>query len=184
MSQQNSMAGKTAADLVQAIATSLYGEAGAGITGLITLANRVKASAAGGLALLLDQQRVTVVADHSQPIAAATLGAHEVHAEVIDVRLDPAGVRELCPAPDALVHCPGVRQEDDRLMTGGIAVQPFDALDLASVRAALQAAEGLCACCASVDGYSRRELSMFGRNMRTQFRDALALIDRKAVSNG
>lgn len=292
MNQRNTMAGKTAADLVQAIATSLYGEAGAGITDLVTLANRVKASAAGGLGLLLDQQRVTVVTDHSQAVAPTAVRAHEVHPEVVDVRLDPAEVRELCPAPDALVHCPGVRHEDDRLMTqafGGSSVagprpshpllavarrnirqflakaafasemdrfsagqcmdvieaaigappaqavdlaysldldpagirarvadvitgtlmvgaqghtpppaghwaEPFwkaaradataQAVDLGPVRAALLAAEALCVCCASVDGYSRNELHAFGVNMRSQFRDALARIDGKATANG
>ena len=117
MSQQNTMAGKAAADLVQAIATKLYGEAGAGITDLITLANRVEASAAGGLGLLLDQQRVTVVTDHPQAVPPATVGAHEVHPEVVHVRLNSAEVRELGPTPDALVHGTGVRQKRDPLVT-------------------------------------------------------------------
>ena len=55
------------------------------------------------------------------------------------------------------------------------------AVDLAPVRSALQAAAGLCDCCASTDGYSRSELNAFGQNMRSQFTDALALIDGKAV---
>ncbi len=43
MNQQTNMAGTAAADLVQGIATQLYGDAGAGITDLIELANRVQA---------------------------------------------------------------------------------------------------------------------------------------------
>lgn len=58
--------------------------------------------------------------------------------------------------------------------------EPVQAVDLAPIRAALQAAEGLCVCCASVDGYSRSELNAFGQNMRSQFREALALIDVRA----
>lgn len=61
---------------------------------------------------------------------------------------------------------------------------PAQAVDLGPVRAALQAAEALCVCCASVDGYSRSELNAFGQNMRSQFTEALALIDSKAVGNG
>jgi hypothetical protein len=60
---------------------------------------------------------------------------------------------------------------------GNQQVGEVQGIDLDPVRAALQAAEALCACCMSVDGYSRRELSMFGRNMRSQFREARALID-------
>lgn len=55
------------------------------------------------------------------------------------------------------------------------------AVDLGPVRAALQAAEALCVCCASVDGYSRSELNAFGQNMRSQFTDALALIDSQGA---
>lgn len=55
------------------------------------------------------------------------------------------------------------------------------AMDLGPVRSALQAAAALCDCCASVDGYSRSELNAFGQNMRSQFTDAMALIDSKAV---
>ena len=61
---------------------------------------------------------------------------------------------------------------------------PAQAVDLGPVRSALQAAEALCVCCASVDGYSRSELNAFGQNMCSQFRDALALIDGQAVGNG
>ncbi len=43
MNQQTNMADMAAADLVQGIATRLYGDAGAGITDLIELANRVQA---------------------------------------------------------------------------------------------------------------------------------------------
>ena len=43
MNQQTNMAAKTAADLVQAIATRLYGDAGAGVTDLIALNNLVVA---------------------------------------------------------------------------------------------------------------------------------------------
>lgn len=64
------------------------------------------------------------------------------------------------------------------------AAPPAQAVDLGPVRAALQAAEALCVCCASVDGYSRGELNAFGQNMRSQFTDALALIDSQAVGNG
>ncbi len=46
MNQQTNMADTAAADLVQQIATSLYGPAGAGITDLITLANRVQVTPA------------------------------------------------------------------------------------------------------------------------------------------
>jgi|GEM_PF-5936899 len=42
MNQQANMAADAAADLVQQIATKLYGEAGAGVTDLIALANRVQ----------------------------------------------------------------------------------------------------------------------------------------------
>lgn len=65
-----------------------------------------------------------------------------------------------------------------------IVAPPAQAVDLGPVRSALQAAEALCVCCASVDGYSRSELNAFGQNMRSQFRDALALIDGKAVQHG
>jgi len=58
------------------------------------------------------------------------------------------------------------------------------AVDMGTVRAALDAAEGLAAVCASVDGYSREEVAASGRAMRQQFTDALALIDSKAVGNG
>lgn len=57
-------------------------------------------------------------------------------------------------------------------------------IDLAPVRSALQAAEGLCACCAAIDGYSRNELHAFGLNMRQQFRDALALIKGRDATPG
>lgn len=45
MNQQTNMADTAAADLVQGIATQLYGDDGAGITDLITLANRVQVDA-------------------------------------------------------------------------------------------------------------------------------------------
>lgn len=127
MNQQSTMAATAAANLVQGIATKLYGDAGAGITDLVTLAERVEMSSAGRLGPLLDQQGVSIVADHPQPIAPPALGTHEVHPEVVDVRLDPAEVRELCPTPDALVHGLGLRQEHDPLVTVPItATQPSD----------------------------------------------------------
>jgi len=45
MNQQTNIAASTASDLLQGIARALFGEAGAGITDLITLANRVQAGA-------------------------------------------------------------------------------------------------------------------------------------------
>lgn len=123
MNQQNTMAAKVAADLVQDIATRLYGDAGAGVTDLIALANLLRSSAAGRHGLLLDQQRLAVVANHSQAVASAAIGAHEVHPEVADVRLQAGEIRELGVATDALAHAPGLHQDDDRLMTPA---QPMD----------------------------------------------------------
>lgn len=59
------------------------------------------------------------------------------------------------------------------------AAPPAQAVDLSAVRYALDAAEGLAVACASVDGFSREELASAGREMRTQFSDARALIDSK-----
>jgi|GEM_PF-2446004 len=64
------------------------------------------------------------------------------------------------------------------------AAPPAQGIDLGPVRSALQAAEGLCACCAAIDGYSRNELHAFGLNMRQQFRDALALIKGRDATPG
>ncbi len=58
---------------------------------------------------------------------------------------------------------------------------PAQAVDLTTVRYALDAAEGLAVACASVDGFSREELASAGRDMRKQFADARALIDSQAV---
>ncbi|WP_171955631.1 hypothetical protein [Stenotrophomonas maltophilia] len=69
----------------------------------------------------------------------------------------------------------------DRAVFRTASKQPAQAVDLGPVRSALQAAAGLCDCCASVDGYSRGELNAFGQNMRSQFTDALALLDSQAV---
>ncbi|HGM6773282.1 TPA: hypothetical protein ACKQAW_003891 [Stenotrophomonas maltophilia] len=65
-----------------------------------------------------------------------------------------------------------------------IAAPPAQAVDLTTVRYALDAAEGLAVACASVDGFSREELASAGGEMRKQFADARALIDGKAVGNG
>lgn len=124
MSQHTKLAGAVASDLVQQIAMSLYGPSGAGITDLMTLADRVESSSADRLGLLLDQERVTIVADHAQAVPPATVGTHEVHTEVVDVRLQAREIRELGVATDALVHAPGVRQGDDRLMTPAQVMDP------------------------------------------------------------
>lgn len=57
------------------------------------------------------------------------------------------------------------------------------AVDLATVRYALDAAEGLAVACASVDGFSREEIASAGREMRKQFADARALIDGQRWAN-
>lgn len=71
-----------------------------------------------------------------------------------------------------------------RVIARSMPAPTAQAVDLGPVRSALQAAAALCDCCASVDGYSRSELNAFGQNMRSQFTDALALIDGQAVGNG
>lgn len=76
-----------------------------------------------------------------------------------------------------------ISDEAFRLLAMLHAAPTAQAVDLGPVRAALQAAEGLCVCCASVDGYSRNELHAFGVNMRSQFRDALTLVDAQAVQS-
>lgn len=124
MNKPDTIAAHAAACLIRSIATDLYGDAGTGVADLFTLSNRVKSSAAGKQGLLLDQQSVAVVADHSQTIASAAIGAHEVHPEVVDVRLQAGEIGELSVATDALVHAPGVRQDDDRLMTPAQAMDP------------------------------------------------------------
>jgi len=61
---------------------------------------------------------------------------------------------------------------------------PTQGINLTPVRSALQAAEGLCVCCAAVDSYSRSELRAFGLNMRSQFLEALTLIDQRDAAPG
>ncbi len=61
---------------------------------------------------------------------------------------------------------------------------PAQGINLTPVRSALQAAEGLCVCCAAVDSYSRSELRAFGLNMRSQFLEALTLIDQRDAASG
>lgn len=117
MSQHINLASAVAVNLVQKIATRLYGDAGAGIIDLMGLASYVETSAAGRVGLLLDQQRVAVMADHSQSVAPTALGTHEVHPEVVDVRLYQGEIRELGLAPDAFVHAPDLLLKDDRPMT-------------------------------------------------------------------
>ncbi|QNR96016.1 hypothetical protein ICJ04_10615 [Stenotrophomonas sp. 169] len=154
MNQQNTMAGKTAADLVQAIATKLYGEAGAGITDLVALINLVAA------------EPVRQVSEAATLRSAA--GVLYMWEDDPDLTGYMGDFKDACTILELLAqHAP-----------------PAQTVELAPVRAALQAAEALCVCCASVDGYSRNELHAFGVNIRSQFRDALALIDRKAVSDG
>jgi len=80
---------------------------------------------------------------------------------------------------EAAAYC-----EDDEPPIPLYAAQLAQPVDLGPVRSALQAAAALCDCCASVDGYSRSELNAFGQNMRSQFTDALALIDSQALGNG
>lgn len=150
MNQQNTMAGKTAADLVQAIATKLYGEAGAGITDLIALNNLVNLQS-------------TELAPGNPLLAVARRNIRQFL-----VKASFASEMDRFAAGQCL-----------DVMEGAIEAPPAHALNLGRVRAALHAAEGLCVCCASVDGYSRNELHAFGVNMRSQFRDALALIDHR-----
>jgi len=61
------------------------------------------------------------------------------------------------------------------------AAPPAQAVDLNTVRYALDSAEGLAVACASVDGFSREELASAGREMRKQFADARVLIDSQVV---
>lgn len=102
---------------------------------------------------------------------------------------DPAGIR--ARVADVITGTLMVSAQGHTPPPAGHWAEPFwkaaradataQAVDLGPVRAALQAAEALCVCCASVDSYSRSELNAFGQNMRSQFTEALALIDSKAV---
>lgn len=105
---------------------------------------------------------------------------------------DPAGIR--ARVADVITGTLMVGAQGHTPPPAGHWAEPFwqaaradakaQAVDLGPVRSALQAAEALCVCCASVDGYSRSELNAFGQNMRSQFTEALALIDSQAVGNG
>lgn len=154
MNQQNTMAATAAANLVQGIATRLYGDAGAGVTDLIALNNLVVARPLGHLSEAATLRH-----------AAAVLYMWEDDPDLTGYMGD---FKDACNILELLAqHAP-----------------PSQAVDLGPVRAALQAAEALCVCCASVDGYSRNELHAFGMNMRTRFRDALALLEVKVDANG
>ncbi|KRG71791.1 hypothetical protein ABB27_02605 [Stenotrophomonas terrae] len=62
---------------------------------------------------LLDQRRVSVVANGSQVVPPPALWAHEVHPEAVDSGLDIGKAGERLVAADALEHASGVRQNCD-----------------------------------------------------------------------
>lgn len=280
MNHQNTMAATAAANLVQGIATRLYGDAGAGITDLIALNNLVSSQSAelspGNPLLAVARRNIrqflakasfasemdrfsagqcldvmdAALATHQPATALASIyellgvrNESDAGAEIARLHIavrQPAepllwcmhilGPDDVYPAPtkehaelaakalnafhaarfsnsiyeptmEAVVapwphsaesHAADVAKfipewiiPASQLKTEKkMVAPPAQPVDLGPVRAALQAAEGLCICCASVDGYSRNELHAFGVNMRSQFRDALALIDGREVGHG
>lgn len=223
MNQQNTMAATAAANLVQGIATKLYGDAGAGITDLIALANMVQGAAPidttdpwRGLYMT---ERLPPRCEYGELIHPDLPDWPDDREEALDKLVRAQGFDFVKVAGDftdeALENgdelyweemrawIPEAPEGDWRLAWMGdtedgpyawfvrpMALRPEPAapraraVNLGPVRAALLAAEALCVCCASVDGYSRNELHAFGVNMRSQFRDALAVMDGKAVGNG
>jgi len=230
MNQQNTMAATAAANLVQDIATRLYGHAGEGVKDLIGLANLVQAEADR-----VGQAQGTASIDATDPwrglYTATRLPPRCEYGEVVHPDL-PKWPDDREEALDKLVRAQGfdfvpiagdftdealengdqlyweemrswnpeAPEGDWRLAWMGdtedgpyawfvrpMALRPEPAappapeVKLEPVRAALHAAEGLCVCCASVDGYSRNELYAFGVNMRSQFRDAISLLDCQTV---
>lgn len=79
--------------------------------------NPVVAAGARLRLALLNQDGTAVVADSLKPIAAAALGANEVHPEAVDGSLDSAEPGERLAAADALEHSRGVLLGDDSRAT-------------------------------------------------------------------
>lgn len=66
---------------------------------------------------LLDQDRLSIMADGLQPIPMAALRAHEVHSEVVKGGLDLAEASEGLLAANALEHGDDVHPPRDRAVT-------------------------------------------------------------------
>ncbi|WP_159054975.1 hypothetical protein [Stenotrophomonas maltophilia] len=66
---------------------------------------------------LLDQGRTSVTAGHSQVVAPAAAGTHEMQPQAVDGGLDLVESGEHLMAANALEHGPGVRPEHDGRVT-------------------------------------------------------------------